>query len=368
MFRRTSWTSRSIPTPWTSGPGFPRRTAATPTRVSVSRSTTSSKSCSSTATRTSRCSRRSRPPRPTVRSRSTTWNVLDASPSACATTSGSCSTAKPCPRTGPRRAARGDGRPGREPSHRGLEDLHARAGTGLVPRRPRRRRAPSRQRVPREGARDRPTDRVRAQGVERRQRLRVSRRHRSRRPAHPDIAFVVYHSGYEAGNREGPYSRNGRGVDRLVRSLADAGVEPGHNVYAELGSTWFNVMRDPDQAPTRSGSCSVPSGPTTCCGVPTRSGTALRKRRSTRSGPSRSPPEFQETYGYPALSAEIKTKILGANAARLYGVTPPTTTCRFTRSDLQEARQALASRPASYGPRTIRSARALAREHGWIGF
>jgi hypothetical protein len=186
--------------------------------------------------------------------------------------------------------------------------------------------------------------------------------------AHPDISFVVYHSGYEGQNREGPYRPDGRGVDRLVRSLAEAGVEPGKNVYGELGSTWFNVMRDPDQAAHTLGKLLVAVGPDNVLwgtdsiwyGSPQAQLEAFRAFEIT--------PEFQETYGYPVLSQEIKTKILGANAARLYGVTPPTTACRFTRSDLQQARQALSTRPASYGPRTIQAARALARDHGWIGF
>ena len=186
--------------------------------------------------------------------------------------------------------------------------------------------------------------------------------------AHPDIAFVVYHSGYEAGHREGPYRRNGGGVDRLVRSLSDAGVGPGENVYAELGSTWFNVMRDPDQAAHTLGKLLVAVGPDNVLwgtdsiwyGSPQAQIEAFRVFEIT--------PELQESHGYPALSPEIKAKILGANAARLYNVTPPDNACRFTRNDLEQARAALPSRPASYGPRTIQAARALAREHGWIGF
>jgi uncharacterized protein len=185
--------------------------------------------------------------------------------------------------------------------------------------------------------------------------------------AHPDIAFVVYHSGYEAQNREGPYDPDGGGVDRLVRSLADAGVEPGKNVYAELGSTWFNVIRDPDQAAHTLGKLLRAVGPdhvlwgtdTIWYGSPQAQIEAFRAFEIT--------PEYQEKYGYPELSRETKTKILGGNAARLYGVTPPTTTCRFTRSDLEAARKALSARPASYGPRTARDARAI-RDHGWIGF
>ncbi len=47
--------------------------------------------------------------------------------------------------------------------------------------------------------------------------------------AHPDLAFVVYHSGFERGLYEGawtPGSPNG-GIDRLLESLRSAGVGPG---------------------------------------------------------------------------------------------------------------------------------------------
>ena len=68
--------------------------------------------------------------------------------------------------------------------------------------------------------------------------------------AFPDLTFVVYHSGYdidpveEGAHADDPH----RGVSRLVTSLADAGVAPGANVYAELGSTWFLMLRRPREA------------------------------------------------------------------------------------------------------------------------
>ena len=72
----------------------------------------------------------------------------------------------------------------------------------------------------------------------------------------PDIAFVVYHSGFEpGGGGTGPYDPDDpdpQGVDRLIRSLQDAGVEPNSNVYAELGGTWWFLMRDPTAAAHRS--------------------------------------------------------------------------------------------------------------------
>ena len=39
-----------------------------------------------------------------------------------------------------------------------------------------------------------------------------------------------------------------QGVDRLIRSLQQAGIEPNSNVYAELGGTWWFIMRDPTAA------------------------------------------------------------------------------------------------------------------------
>ena len=79
-------------------------------------------------------------------------------------------------------------------------------------------------------------------------------------------------------------------------------------------------------------------------------------------------PEYQERYGYPALTQEVKRKILGANAARLYGVTPPSTECEFTNDQLEQARAAVPVQPASYGPRTASAVAAHIRDHGWVGF
>ena len=70
--------------------------------------------------------------------------------------------------------------------------------------------------------------------------------------AFPDIDFVVYHSGYERnpGGEEGPYDAAApdEGVDRLVATVDAAGIGPGGNVYAELGSTWFLMLRRPAEA------------------------------------------------------------------------------------------------------------------------
>ena len=177
----------------------------------------------------------------------------------------------------------------------------------------------------------------------------------------PDLAFVAYHSGFESGVREGPYDANGAGVDRFVRTLVDHDVAAGANVYAELGSTWFNVMRTPDEAAhvlgkllTAVGSSNVLWGTDSIWyGSPQGQIDAFRAFEIT--------PEYQERFGYPALTAEVKRDILGRNAARLYGVDPVTTRCEFTREELAEVRRALPPLPAP-GRRVAAALRAHARE------
>ena len=44
------------------------------------------------------------------------------------------------------------------------------------------------------------------------------------------------------------------------------------------------------------------------------------------------PTDLREQYGYPELTRGVKAKILGANAARLYGVEPIVDPCRPSSS------------------------------------
>jgi hypothetical protein len=145
---------------------------------------------------------------------------------------------------------------------------------------------------------------------------------------YPDIAFVAYHSGYEASVAEGPYNPNGGGVDRFVRTVADTGVASQRNVYAELGSTWFNVMRAPETAAHVVGKVCSAVGTSNVLwgtdsiwyGSPQGQIEAFRVFEIT--------PEFQDRFGYPALTSEVKQHILGRNAARLYGLKNIPDSCR----------------------------------------
>jgi len=52
-------------------------------------------------------------------------------------------------------------------------------------------------------------------------------------------------------------------------------------------------------------------------------------------------PDLQEKHGYPALTDDIKRKILGRNAARVYGVDMNATLCAINRDELAMARELL---------------------------
>ncbi len=147
---------------------------------------------------------------------------------------------------------------------------------------------------------------------------------------HPDVDLLVYHSGYESGIAEGPYRADsaGDGANRLITSLQGAGIGVGGNVYAELGSTWRTLMTRPDEAAHLLGKLLVAVGEDNILwgtdsiwyGSPQDQIQAFRTFQITE--------EFQERFGYPALTTEIKRKILGYNAARLFGIDPVTESCR----------------------------------------
>ena len=178
---------------------------------------------------------------------------------------------------------------------------------------------------------------------------------------HPEANFVIYHSGFEAGGFEGPYTQTSRnlGVNRLVTSLRDAGIGPNENVYAEIGSTWWYVMRYPTQAAHVLGKLLRYVGEdnviwgTDCLfyGSPQDQIQALRSFRISQ--------EFQDRYGYPELTREIKDKILGLNGARLYGVDPLAATCEFSRKELEMLRRQLPGKNRTLGPATAAEASAF---------
>ncbi|HEX5097125.1 MAG TPA: amidohydrolase family protein, partial [Acidimicrobiia bacterium] len=182
--------------------------------------------------------------------------------------------------------------------------------------------------------------------------------------ANPDITFVVYHSGYD-GRNEGPYDPGNpnNGIDRLLKSVDDAGVEAGANVYAELGSTWWSAMSDTTQAAhvlgkllARFGEDRVLWGTDSIWyGSPQDQIQAFRTFQISA--------ELQDTYGYPELTDTLKRKVFGQNAAALYGVDPVPEKCAVNDAALEEYRAALAPKK-SYGPGSYAEAAKVIAAHG----
>jgi hypothetical protein len=157
---------------------------------------------------------------------------------------------------------------------------------------------------------------------------------------YPGMEFVVYHSAYERETYEGPYdpAAAARGVSSLVRALDEVGIPPNANVWADLGTAWREVMADPEQASHLLGKLLTRVGEDRVCwgtdavwyGSPQPQIMAFRAFQIGR--------DHQERYGYPALTDELKAKVLGLNAARLFDLDPEATRCAFTRRQLREAR------------------------------
>ncbi len=184
---------------------------------------------------------------------------------------------------------------------------------------------------------------------------------------HPDIRFLVYHSGFEGAVAEGPFDPAGTGVDRLVVSLGDHGIGPGGNVYAELGSTWRSVMGDPDQAAHVLGKLLLAVGEDNVLwgtdsiwyGSPQDQIAAFRSFSITA--------EYQERFGYPELTEERKAKILGLNAVRALAIDVPLAEACSPATQAQ-IRRAEPAANRTFGPVSRRDVlRTFAREHPWIG-
>ena len=185
--------------------------------------------------------------------------------------------------------------------------------------------------------------------------------------ANPDLTFLVYHSGFQPGVKEGAYDPNGGGVDRLIKSHKDAGLpRNGGNLYAELGACWRYFMGRPDEAAHVIGKLLATFGEdrilwgTDCIwfGSPQDQIQAFRSFEIS--------PEYQEKFGYPALTSRAKRKIFGLNAARVYGLE----VAAIQQSALHSARRTYAENAnpsfATYGPTSRRDFLSLHKASGGV--
>ena len=130
-------------------------------------------------------------------------------------------------------------------------------------------------------------------------------------------------------------------VGHLLNVLAEHRIGAGANVYAELGTTWFLMLRRPLEAAHVLGKLLTALGPERILwgtdsiwyGSPQPLIDAFRAFQI--------PVEYQERYGYPALTPERKAKILELNAARVYDIDIVAARDRAATDDLAWARAAL---------------------------
>lgn len=176
----------------------------------------------------------------------------------------------------------------------------------------------------------------------------------------PDVAFLIYHSGFVPDVQEGPFTGNGAadGIDTLIRSLVENDVKPNSNVYAELGSTWRFLMRDPDSAAHALGKLLKYCGPDNVLwgtdsiwyGSPQDQIQAFRTFQIS--------PALRARYGYPEITPALRAKIFGLNATRPYGISAEEVKMRARGDRIARERLAYMERPEphylTYGPKTRR--------------
>jgi hypothetical protein len=225
----------------------------------------------------------------------------------------------------------------------------------------------------------------------------------------PQANFVIYHSAINAGTGGGalaalmptptesvPYPGYKKsntptdptvlpaapmltGVNQLIQSLIDSKVianpdigEPfkAHNVYAEMGSAWSAVMTNTTNAQHYIGKLLKYLGPDNICwgtdcvlsGSPQAQIEAFRMFSIT--------PGFQQKYGYPAITPQMKSKIFGLNAARLYRIDPEAARCRVNNNTFAQIKRQLDeeigprrwTQKTPLGPRNLEEFYAHARE------
>ena len=186
----------------------------------------------------------------------------------------------------------------------------------------------------------------------------------------PDVSFLIYHSGFVSSVPEGPYTGSGAGdgIDTLIRSLMENGIKPGSNVYAELGSTWRFLMRDPVQAAHALGKLIKHCGENNVLwgtdsiwyGSPQDQIQAFRAFQIS--------PELRAKHGYAEITPALRAKILGRNATRVYPVSAEVMRNFAGRDRIARERLAYRERPEphylTYGPRTRREFLSLLRRNG----
>jgi hypothetical protein len=182
----------------------------------------------------------------------------------------------------------------------------------------------------------------------------------------PDVNFLIYHSGFVSTVPEKAYS-GGDGIDTLVASLQKNSVPPGSNVYAELGSTWRFLMRDPEQAAHGMGKLIKACGESNVLwgtdsiwyGSPQDQIQAFRTFQIAS--------QLREKHGYAEITPALRAKIFGLNAAKVYGLSAADVRKHMASDAIALERVAYLENPQphfrTYGPKTRREFLMMQGDH-----
>lgn len=157
---------------------------------------------------------------------------------------------------------------------------------------------------------------------------------------YPDANFVVFHSAISAGTNRyldadrvpyDPDEINPTGVNQLIRTVLENDVA-NKNVYGELGTTWAIISTDPTAAQHTIGKLLKYLGENNVVwgtdsilnGSPQGQIESFRRFQISV--------EYQDRYGYPEITDEIRRKIFGLNAAKVYRIDPDAERCKANAS------------------------------------
>jgi predicted TIM-barrel fold metal-dependent hydrolase len=155
----------------------------------------------------------------------------------------------------------------------------------------------------------------------------------------PDMQFVVFHGAWDKGHVEGPYDPNSSfGIDTLLHALDVHHVPPNSNVWVDVATVWRELLRSPTTAAHAIGKLLARVGEHRVLwgtdaiwyGSPQPQLQAFRAFTISA--------EFQDRFGYPALTDAVKAQVLGLNAATLFGLDVHATRCAFATDPLTGAK------------------------------
>jgi predicted TIM-barrel fold metal-dependent hydrolase len=176
---------------------------------------------------------------------------------------------------------------------------------------------------------------------------------------YPDVNFLIYHSGFVPAQTEGPYDpKRNEGIDSLIKSVVENDVPRNSNVYAELGSTWRQLMRDPNSAAHALGKMFKYIGEDNVLwgtdsiwyGSPQDQIQAFRTFQISE--------ELREKHGYPEITPQLRAKVFGMNAMKPYRISADDLKRYMAQDRIAKDRIAYRESPdphfRTHGPKTRR--------------